>query len=120
MAELYEAGGVGRIAAASREIWSQGEASLRRSRDEARLRQRRALLEDLIAVLEARNLDGNRCIDRMVRGWVRRVGEEFGVPVPRNVLRARNTARLHGALLDWMEGVVDNCVPEHHLQDSAA
>lgn len=122
MADLYETEAVGRIAAASREMWSQGEGSLRRSRDEARLRQRRALFEDLIAALEARNLDGNRCIDRMLRGWVRRVGAEFGIPVPRNVVRARNTARLHGALLDWMGGVIDDFVPEPHLQaaDSAA
>lgn len=116
MADLDEATAGRGIAAASREIWSQGHASLQRRRMEARICGRRALVEDLIAALEARNLAGNRYVDRMMRGWVRRVGTAVGVPVPRNVLRASNTARLHGALLDWMEGVIDDCVPEHQLQ----
>lgn len=110
--DVHKLGRVGRIAAANHEIVRQGDPSLQVACREARVRGQRALLENLIAALEARNLNGNRCIDRRVRGWVRRVGAEFGIPVPRKVLRARNTARLHSALLDWMEAAHDDLLPE--------
>ncbi len=100
------------IAAANREMLAQHLATLTRRRDQARTRQQLAVIDDLIAALEERNLRGPSAVDRATRSWVRRVEEEVAVPVPRRVLRARSTARLHGALLDWMETVFEQLIPD--------
>ncbi len=101
-----------RIAKAIRHIQHQRLAALSRRLAEARTRQQVSVIDELIAILEERNLHGKRRIDRVVRNWLQRLEAEVGVPVPRKVLRARNTARLHGALLDWMETVLEELIPE--------
>ena len=103
MSELLETSSAAGFASASREIWGQAQASYRRKVVQDLARERRAGLDELVAALELRNLEGERQIDRRLRGQVRGVEAELGVPAPRSVLRARNTARLHSALLDWME-----------------
>lgn len=100
-----------RIAMANRQIRNQTDASISRRLTEARTRQQRSVIDELIALLEERNLDGERRVDRAVRQCLRRLEAEVGLPVPQKVLRARNTARLHGALLDWMETVLDESHP---------
>ncbi|MDQ6846364.1 MAG: hypothetical protein M3019_02085 [Candidatus Dormibacteraeota bacterium] len=87
-------------------------ATMRRHYATMRTRQKIAVIDEVIEVLEERNLEGERRIDRGVRKLVRRLEAEVDVPLPRQVLRARNTARLHGAVLDWMETVVDQLIPE--------
>lgn len=87
-------------------------ATMRRHYATMRTRQTIAVIDEVIEVLEERNLEGERRIDRGVRKLVRRLEAEVDVPLPRQVLRARNTARLHGAVLDWMETVVDQLIPE--------
>ena len=87
-------------------------ATLRQHCIRMRTQQKIAVIDELIEVLEEHNLEGERRIDRGVRKMVRRLEDELNVPLPRQVLRARNTARLHGAVLDWMETVVDQLIPE--------
>jgi hypothetical protein len=99
-----------RIAMANRQIRKQSVASISRRLAEARTRQQLSVIDELIALLEERNLDGERRIDQVVRKWLRRLETEIGTPVPRRVLRARNTVRLHGALLDWMETALDELI----------
>jgi hypothetical protein len=101
-----------RIAMANRQIRNQSVASISRRLADARTRQQLSVIDELIALLEERNLDGERRIDQVVRKWLRRLETEIGTPVPRRVLRARNTVRLHGALLDWMETALDELIPE--------
>lgn len=101
-----------RLGSANREIQDHESAADLRRTAAARTRRQLHLMDDLIGTLEERNLRGERRVDRSVRKWVRRLQEEVAVPLPRRVLRARTTARLHGALLDWMEGVFCELVPE--------
>jgi hypothetical protein len=101
-----------RIAMANRQIRNQSVASISRRLADARTRQQLSVIDELIALLEERNLDGERRIDQVVRKWLRRLETEIGTPVPRRVLRARNTVRLHGALLDWMETARDELIRE--------
>jgi len=101
-----------RIAMANWQIRNQTLASISRRLTESRIRQQRTVIDELIAVLEERNLNGERRVDWAVRQRLRRLEAEVGLRVPQKLLRARNTARLHGALLDWMETVLDELIPE--------
>ncbi len=91
-----------RIATANLQIRIQALASINSRLKVGRSRQRFAVIDELLAVLEERHLDGERRIDEVVCQRLRRLEALVGLPVPREVLRARNTVRLHAALLDWM------------------
>ena len=93
------------------------EVSTARNRSQ-RIRERRYLLQSrmrsidhLLEVLEARNLDGMREIDAAIRAELDRLPRAVGVPLPCDVKLARNTRRLHAALLDWQQQVLDLLVP---------
>jgi hypothetical protein len=100
------------IAQAGREIWERRMASLRRRRDGSRVRRRITAIDSLVNVLEERHLIGERTVDRVVRRSLGRLGDEVGMALPRKALRARNTVRLHAALLDWQETLLDTLLPE--------
>ena len=100
------------IAAAAADVWAARRDALVRARQRAVARRRLAVIDELLDVLELSNLRRDRSIDRLLRARLRRVEAEVGVPLPRRVVRARNTARLHAALLDWQQLVLDAVVPE--------
>ena len=60
-----------------------------------------------INLLEERHLTGERSFDRNLRQRLYGLEHEVGVPLPRKAVRARNTVRLHAALLDWQETLLD-------------
>ena len=99
------------IADAAAETWNAhlADRALERRRAQARMRVR--AVDDVLDVLELMHLKRDRVIDRMVRARLRRLEEEVGLPLPRRVTRARNTVRLHSALLDWQDTVLDQVVP---------
>jgi hypothetical protein len=100
------------IAQAGREIWERRMASLRRRLDGSRIRRRITAIDSLINLLEERHLSGERNFDRVLRQRLNHLEHEIGVPLPRKAVRARNTVRLHAALLDWQETLLDTLVPD--------
>jgi hypothetical protein len=100
------------IAQAGREIWDRRIASLRRRLDVSVIRRRITAVDSLINLLEERHLTGERSFDRGLRHRLHRLESEVGVPLPRKAMRARNTVRLHAALLDWQETLLDTLLPE--------
>ncbi|MGH7723468.1 MAG: hypothetical protein ACRENL_11685 [Candidatus Dormibacteria bacterium] len=100
------------LAQAGREIWERRMAALRNRLDTSRIRHRITAIDSLINLLEERHLTGERSFDRILRQRLYRLEHEVGVPLPRKAVRARNTVRLHAALLDWQETLFDAMVPE--------
>lgn len=85
--------------------WRRREASRRR------MRRRVEAIDEVLDALEHMHLVRDRVISRLVRARLRRLEEEVGLPLPRRVARARNTVRLHAALLDWQDVVLDEVIP---------
>jgi hypothetical protein len=100
------------IARAGREIWERRKVSLRRRLDGSAIRRRISAIDSLINLLEERHLTGERSFDRHLRQQLYGLEHEVGVPLPRKAVRARNTVRLHAALLDWQETLLDALRPE--------
>ena len=100
------------IARADQEIWERRREAQRTRVDATRVRQRVAAIDSLVSVLEERHLTGDRTFDRVLRQRLYRLEAEVGLPLPRKALRARNTVRLHAALLDWQESMLDTLLPE--------
>jgi hypothetical protein len=100
------------IAQAGREIWERRMASQRRRVDGSTTRRRILAIDSFVNILEERHLTGERTFDRVLRQRLYRLEQEVGMPLPRKALRARNTVRLHAALLDWQETLLDTLVPE--------
>ena len=99
------------ISTAARQTWAARSDSHTASLRRARARRRIAAIDEMLDELERMHLDRNRVISRMVRCRLRRLEQEVGMPLPRRVVRARNTVRLHAALLDWQDEVLDAVVP---------
>jgi hypothetical protein len=100
------------IAQAGREIWDRRVDSRQRRIDSSRMRRRVAAIDAFISILEERHLTGERTFDRVLRQRLTRLEAEVGLPLPRKAVRARNTVRLHAALLDWQETLLDTLLPE--------
>jgi hypothetical protein len=106
------------IAQAGREIWERRIDDRRRRADGSQVRRRVAAIDRLINDLEECHLTGERSFDRVLRQRLYRLEAEVGLPLPRKAVRARNTVRLHAALLDWQETLLDELVPERlHFPD---
>lgn len=101
-----------RIARAGSEIWERRTSAMRRRLGGSRVRNRVTAIDSLVATLEERHLRGERTFDRVLRQRLYRLEDEVGLPLPRRATRARNTVRLHAALLDWQETLLDEMVPE--------
>lgn len=104
--------GAGLIGRASRDYWTARGQQLEQQRRRRRAFERLHAIDDVLEELEQRHLQGNREYDRQVRARIRGLEFQVGLPLPRKVARARNTVRLHAALLDWQELVLDDLVPE--------
>ncbi len=100
------------IAQAGREIWERRIDSLRQRQQTDLLRRRLTAIDSLITLLEERHLTGERTFDRVLRQRLYHLEQEVDLPLPRKALRARNTVRLHAALLDWQETLLDSLLPE--------
>jgi len=100
------------IAQAGREIWEQRTASQRDRQQGDLLRRRLTAIDSLITILEERHLTGDRTFDRVLRQRLYHLEQEVELPLPRKAVRARNTVRLHAALLDWQETLLDSLLPE--------
>ncbi len=91
--------------------------------DDVRHRHIFADVDALIDLLEERNLGGRRTVDRDLRQRLRLLEAEIGFPLPRKVMRASTTRRLHGVLLDLRETLLDLfrpgrlAYPDVHDQD---
>lgn len=102
----------------------RASAEASRARDEAlarlvRERQRRRAVravDELVDALEDLNLSGRgRQTTALMPGWLRRLELEACRPLPPRVSQARNPVRLHAALLDWQEELLDEAVPGRAL-----
>ncbi|MHB8718656.1 MAG: hypothetical protein ACYDAC_07160 [Candidatus Dormibacteria bacterium] len=68
-------------------------------------------IDALLNHIEERHLDGERTFDHVLRQRLGRLEHDVGLPLPRTAVRARNTVRLHAALLDWQEMLLDALLP---------
>ena len=99
------------IGSAAQDLWSARRDALMRTARAARDRRRVEAIDEMLDILEHMHLNRERTIDRLIRTRLRRLEDEVGLPLPRKVVRARNTVRLHAALLDWQDVVLDEVVP---------
>jgi hypothetical protein len=73
-------------------------------------------VDALVETVEEINLSGRgRQHDPLIPHRLRRLEVEIGRPVPEAVRRARNGHRLHAALMDWQEGLLDEVCPAREL-----
>lgn len=100
-----------RIAVAANEVAAARRRSRRLLERRQQLQCRIRGIDHLLEVLEARNMDGMRDIDDEIRAELDRLPRLVGVPLPCHVKLARNTRRLHAALLDWQQEVLDALLP---------
>ena len=96
-----------RIAATAGAARTYELLSAERRRAETRLRCVLTAIDDVVTLLEERNLDNLTTCDRAVRDRIRRLKEQVGVDPPMSLVRARTTQRVHGLLLDWQEQLTD-------------
>jgi hypothetical protein len=86
---------------------------------EARRRVVRAV-DALIDTVEEINLSGRgRQPDPLIPHRLRRLEAAIGRPVPEIVHRARNGHRLHAALMDWQEELLDEACPDRLFHGTA-
>jgi uncharacterized membrane protein len=70
----------------------------------------------LVQTVEEINLSGRgRQPDPLIPHRLRRLEAAIGRPVPDAVQRARNAHRLHAALMDWQEDLLDEAYPAREL-----
>lgn len=100
---------------AAHQTFAAEVVAMSRHQRAASARRRVAAIDEMLDVLEHMHLNRERTIDRLVRTRLRRLELEVGLPLPRRVVRARNTVRLHAALLDWQDVVLDEVVPGRRL-----
>lgn len=111
-ATAADPGTVGLIGRASRDHWAARSRQLEAQRRRERAFERLHAIDAVLEQLEQRHLQDNREYDRLTRARIRSLEGRVGLPLPRKAVRARNTVRLHAALLDWQEFVLDDLVPE--------
>jgi hypothetical protein len=77
-------------------------------------RQSRRRIEAVDMVLEAveqHHLAGRPRRVPPLPEWIAWLEQEGGLPVPAHILELRNTVRLHGALMDWQQELLDAASP---------
>lgn len=100
------------FARAGREIWDRRTAAATSRVTGRTTRRRIEAIDGFMNILEERHLTGQRTFDRVLRQRLHRLEQEVGLPLPRKAIRARNTVRLHAALLDWQEMLLDTLLPQ--------
>ena len=93
----------------------------RRAAQAAQLRRIRiqhvARLERLVEVVELRNLHRDRQVPPELWRELQELDSWLPVRAPAALWRARNTARLHDALLDWEAELLDEVAPHRGEYD---
>ncbi|MBV8195637.1 MAG: hypothetical protein JOY80_08925 [Candidatus Dormibacteraeota bacterium] len=101
-------------------IDEMGEAK-RRALERRSLRRRRlhqlAQLERIVEDVEVRNLQRDRQVPPEMWRELQELESALPVPAPPALWRARNTARLHDALLDWEAELLDEVAPHRVAYD---
>ncbi|MFN2582396.1 MAG: hypothetical protein ABR498_06615 [Candidatus Dormibacteria bacterium] len=97
------------------------DTAKRRARARRRLRRSRlhqlASLERLVEDVEMRNLHRDRQVPPEMWRELQQLGDALPVRAPAALWRARNTARLHDALLDWEAQLLDEVAPHRVAYD---
>jgi hypothetical protein len=75
-------------------------------------------IDDVLDAVETYHLSRRRRRVPMLRLWRQHL-EEAGLAIPLHLVRMRNTARLHGALLDWQGELFEVLAPKLPLFPSA-
>jgi hypothetical protein len=100
------------IARASAESAGRRQAWLTDRREQARRRHAVRVVDALLDDVEQINLSRRgRIEDPLIAVRLRRLQSALGESVPGHVLRARTGHRLHAALLDWQESLLDAMSP---------
>jgi hypothetical protein len=100
------------IARASAEFVGQRRAWLTDRRENARRRQTVRVVDALLDDVEEINLSRRgRLKDPLIPLRVRRLQNSLRDSVPAAVLHARTGHRLHAALLDWQDSLLDDMSP---------
>jgi|SRR5579884_260634 len=93
-------------------------------RDAAERARERALriaqfrrLERLLENIETRNLARDRMVTEEMWQELHSLDRVLPVRAPARLWNARNTARLHGAILDWEEELLDEVAPQRLAYD---
>jgi hypothetical protein len=111
------------IARASAEVAGQRRAWLTDRREQARRRHAVRVVDALLDDVEQINLSRRgRLEDPLIALRLRRLQSSLGESVPGHVLRARTGHRLHAALLNWQESLLDAVSPAraaYRAQDDA-
>jgi hypothetical protein len=77
--------------------------------------QQLARLERVVEDVEMRNLHRDRQVPAEMWQQLQELDSALPVRAPASLWRARNTARLHDALLDWEADLLDEVAP--HRED---
>ena len=93
----------------------------RRAADAARVRRIRiqhlSRLERIVEIVELRNLHRDRQVPPEMWAELQELDSSLPVRAPAALWRARNTARLHDALLDWEAELLDEVAPHRGEYD---
>lgn len=100
------------IIEASHEIWERRTEAQRSRYERGESRRRIAAIDAFITLLEERHLNRESTFDPVLRRRLLHLEREVGLPAPRAAVMARNTKKLHAALLDWQEALLDAVKPE--------
>jgi hypothetical protein len=99
------------MAGANRDIRAAAAASAEAARRRAGARRGVAAIDEVLGAVEEHHLARLPRQVRLLREWRDHLEQRGGLTVPRHILTLENTARLHEALLDWQEELLDQLVP---------
>ena len=74
-------------------------------------------LDKVIETVELRNLHRDRRVPDAMWKELAELETVLPVPAPKALWEARNTARLHDALLDWEGELLDEVIPQRRQYD---
>jgi hypothetical protein len=95
---------------------AQVRAAERATRRHVRIQQIRRL-ERVVEAVEMRNLHRDRQVSPAMWQELKELDDMLPVRAPEALWQARNTARLHDALLDWEAELLDRVVPQRREYD---
>ena len=74
-------------------------------------------LEKVVEAVELRNLHRDRQVPEAMWKELAELEHALPVPAPKSLWEARNTARLHDALLDWEAELLDRVAPQRRAYE---
>jgi hypothetical protein len=81
----------------------------------SRVREQKAQvvrLDEVVEEVETSNLENGQHITAQVWDELAQLADRLPVPAPPALWRARTGSRLHSALLDWQDAVLDYVAPQ--------